>query len=59
MLRYQIRDVFRTNDPIELFLAMVLLKDAVVEHLVMEGNTPGFEGMIGIFLYRLIVLGDD
>ena len=51
--------MFRTNDPVELFLAMALLKDAAVEHLAMEGNTPVFEGTIGIFPYRLMVLDDD
>lgn len=38
---------------------MALLKDAAVEHLAMEGNTPVFEGTIGIFPYRLTVRDND
>jgi hypothetical protein len=53
------RDVLRTNDPVELSLAMALLKDAAVEHVVMDGNISVLEGTIGIFPRRLMVLGDD
>ena len=59
MLRCQMRDVLRTNDPVELSLAMALLKDAALEHVVMDGNISVLEGTIGIFPRRLMVLDDD
>lgn len=53
------RDVLRTNDPVELSLAIALLKDAAIEHAVMDTNISVLEGTIGIFTRRLMVLDDD
>lgn len=53
------RDVLRTNDPVELSLAMALLKDGDVEHVVMDGHISVLEGTIGIFPRRLMVLDED
>lgn len=53
------RDVLRTNDPVELSLAIALLKDAAIEHAVMDANISVLEGTIGIFTRRLMVLDDD
>jgi len=53
------RDVLRTNDPVELSLAMALLKDADVEHVVMDEHISVLEGTIGIFPRRLMVLDED
>ena len=53
------RDVLRTNDPVELSLATALLKDAGIEHVVMDGNISILEGSIGIFPRRLMVLDED
>ncbi|MEH6754605.1 MAG: DUF2007 domain-containing protein [Alphaproteobacteria bacterium] len=53
------RDVLRTNDPVELSLAIALLKDADLEHVVMDGHISVLEGTIGIFPRRLMVLDDD
>ena len=53
------RDVLRTNDPVELSLAIALLKDADLEHVVMDGHISVLEGTIGIFPRRLTVLDDD
>lgn len=53
------RDVLRTNDPVELSLAIALLKDADLEHVVMDGNISVLEGTIGIFPRRLMVLDED
>ncbi|MBO6782250.1 MAG: DUF2007 domain-containing protein [Alphaproteobacteria bacterium] len=53
------RDVLRTNDPVELSLATALLKDADIEHVVMDGNISILEGSIGIFPRRLMVLDED
>lgn len=53
------RDVLRTNDPVELSLAIALLKDANIEHVVMDANISVLEGTIGIFPRRLMVLDED
>lgn len=53
------RDVLRTNDLVELSLAMALLKDGDVEHVVMDGHISVLEGTIGIFQRRLMVLDED
>lgn len=53
------RDVLRTNDPVELSLAIALLKDADLEHVVMDGHISVLEGSIGIFPRRLMVLDED
>lgn len=53
------RDVLRTNDLVELSLAMALLKDGDVEHVVMDGHISVLEGTIGIFPRRLMVLDED
>lgn len=53
------RNLLRTNDPVELSLAIALLKDASVEHVVMDENISVLEGTIGIFPRRLMVLEED
>ncbi len=53
------RDVLRTKDPVELSLAVALLKDAAIEHVVMDANISVLEGTIGIFPRRLMVLDED
>ena len=52
------RDVLRTNDPVELSLAVALLRDAAIEHAVMDTNISVLEGTIGIFPRRLMVLDE-
>jgi hypothetical protein len=54
-----LRDVLRTNDPIELSLTVALLKLAAIEHVVMDANISVLEGTIGIFPRRLMVLDED
>jgi hypothetical protein len=54
-----LRDVLRTKDPVELSLAVPLLKDAAIEHVVMDANISVLEGTIGIFPRRLVVLDED
>jgi len=54
-----LRDVLRTNDPVELSLAVALLRDAAIEHAVMDTNISVLEGTIGIFPRRLVVLDED
>jgi len=54
-----LRDVLRTNDPVELSLAVALLRDAAIEHAVMDTNLSVLEGTIGIFPRRLMVLDED
>jgi len=54
-----LRDVLRTNDPVELSLAVALLRDAAIEHAVMDTNISVLEGTIGIFPLRLMVLDED
>ena len=53
------RDVLRTKDPLELSLALALLKDAAIEHVVVDANISVLEGTIGIFPRRLVVLDED
>jgi hypothetical protein len=53
------RDVLRTNDRVELSLAMALLKDGNVEHVVMDGHISVLGGTIGMFPRRLMVLDED
>ena len=53
------RDVLRTNDHVELSLAIALLKDGYLEHVVMDGHISVLEGTIGIFPRRLMVLDED
>ncbi len=53
------RDVLRTKDPVELSLALALLKDAAIEHVVVDANISVLEGTIGIFPRRLVVLDED
>jgi len=54
-----LRDVLRTKDPVELSLALALLKDAAIEHVVVDANISVLEGTIGIFPRRLVVLDED
>jgi hypothetical protein len=54
-----LRDVLRTKDPVELSLALALLKDAAIEHVVVNANISVLEGTIGIFPRRLVVLDED
>jgi hypothetical protein len=54
-----LRNVLRTKDPVELSLALALLKDAAIEHVVVDANISVLEGTIGIFPRRLVVLDED
>jgi hypothetical protein len=56
---FVVRDVLRTNDHVELSLAIALFKDAAIEHVVMDANISVLEGTIGIFPRRLMVLDED
>ena len=51
--------MLRTKDPLELSLALALLKDAAIEHVVVDANISVLEGTIGIFPRRLVVLDED
>ncbi|MEK9797024.1 MAG: DUF2007 domain-containing protein [Alphaproteobacteria bacterium] len=51
--------MLRTKDPVELSLALALLKDAAIEHVVVDANISVLEGTIGIFPRRLVVLDED
>lgn len=55
----KMRNLLRTNDPVELSLAIALLNDANLDHVVMDANISVLEGTIGIFPRRLMVLGED
>ena len=54
-LERTMRDALRTNDRVELSLAIALPKDAAVEQVFMDVNIPALEGSIGISPRRLIV----
>ena len=53
------REIIRSNDPILLNFAQVLLRDAGVDAVLMDQNMSVMEGSIGILQRRLMVpVGD-
>ncbi len=53
------REIIRSNDPILLGFAQVLLRDAGLEAVLMDQNMSIMEGSIGILQRRLMVASDD
>jgi Putative prokaryotic signal transducing protein len=53
------REIIRSNDPILLNFAQVLLRDAGVDAVLMDQNMSVMEGSIGILQRRLMVPAGD
>ncbi len=53
------REVLRTNDPVALSFAVVLLRDSGIEAVVLDEHSSVMEGSIGAIQRRLMVLPED
>lgn len=53
------RDVLKTNDPVLLNFAEVLLSDAGIETVVFDGHMSIMDGSLGILPRRLMVTDSD
>lgn len=53
------REIIRSNDPVLLGFAQVLLRDAGLEAVLMDQNMSVLEGSIGILQRRLMVASKD
>ncbi|MEQ8442905.1 MAG: DUF2007 domain-containing protein [Alphaproteobacteria bacterium] len=53
------KELLRTNDPVELSFLEVLLKDSGIESVVFDAHTSIAEGSIGILPRRIMVLDED
>ena len=51
-------ELFRTNNPVTLSFAEVLLRDAVIEVMVAEQHMSILDGSIGVLPRRLLVDSD-
>jgi hypothetical protein len=49
------REIFRTNDPVELSFALHVLREAGIEPLVLDEYTSAVEGSIGALPRRVMV----
>ncbi|MGH6887824.1 MAG: DUF2007 domain-containing protein [Rhizomicrobium sp.] len=53
------RDVLKTNDPVLLNFAQVVLSDAGIEAVVFDSHMSIMDGSLGILPRRLMVLEED
>ncbi|MGB8366445.1 MAG: DUF2007 domain-containing protein [Rhizomicrobium sp.] len=53
------RDVLKTNDPVQLDFACVLLADAGIEAVVFDNHMSVMDGSLGILPRRLMVADAD
>jgi putative signal transducing protein len=53
------RDLIHSNDPVLLSFAAVLLRDAGVEVIELDGNMSALEGSIGVLPRRIAVAEGD
>jgi hypothetical protein len=53
------REIIRSNDPVLLSFAQVLLRDAGLESVLADVNMSVLEGSIGVLPRRLLVASDD
>lgn len=53
------RDVLKTNDPVLLNFAQVVLSDAGIEAVVFDSHMSIMDGSLGILPRRLMVLDAD
>lgn len=53
------RTVLKTNDPVLLNYAEVILRDAGIEAVVFDGEASVMDGSLGMLPRRLMVLEED
>jgi len=53
------KELLRTNDPVELSFLEVLLRDEGIECIVFDAYTSLLEGSIGVLPRRIMVLDED
>lgn len=53
------REVLRSNDPVELSWSEAVLREAGIGAFVLDGHTSIVEGSLGILPRRLMVLDED
>ena len=53
------RPILKTNDPVQLNYAQVLLADAEIDAIVFDANMSVMDGSIGILPRRLMVADED
>jgi hypothetical protein len=53
------QDVLRTNDPVLLDFARVLLADAGIEAVIFDGHMSVMDGSLGLLPRRLMVSDED
>jgi hypothetical protein len=53
------RDILKTNDPVLLNYAQVLLRDAEIPAVVFDENMSVMDGSLGILPRRLMVADED
>ncbi len=53
------RDILKTNDPVLLNFAEVVLSDAGIESVVFDGHMSIMDGSLGILPRRLMVTDTD
>lgn len=52
-------ELIRTNDIVMISFVEALLKDAGIEHLVVDQNMSVMEGSLGVLPRRVLVLTDE
>ncbi|NMM44443.1 DUF2007 domain-containing protein [Rhodospirillaceae bacterium KN72] len=53
------REILRSNDPVELSFTEVLLRDSGIDCILFDAHTSILEGSIGAIPRRLMVADDD
>mgnify|MGYP003657187570 FL=1 len=53
------KELLRTNDPVELSFVRALLKDSGIESIVFDQHTSIMEGSIGAIPRRIMVIDED
>jgi hypothetical protein len=52
-------EVLRTNDRVAISFAVALLRDAGIDHAVLDSNMSVLEGSLGILPRRIMVAEDE
>ncbi|ODT13468.1 MAG: hypothetical protein ABS35_37820 [Kaistia sp. SCN 65-12] len=52
-------ELIRTNDMVMISFVEALLKDAGIEHLVVDQNMSVMEGSLGVLPRRILVVDED
>jgi hypothetical protein len=54
-----VKELLRTNDPVQISFTEVLLRDSGIDCIVLDSHTSILEGSIGILPRRIMVLDED